>query len=528
MHISSDGSKSVIESLDKLDLPSCPDLLVITGDVVNGRFDAINLTKNYEAAQEVIEKIAWKLWSKEARLRADWRKRIVITIGNHDYASMNELAATNEKRATVMARPTTGKSGPAIKYPYFIDFVRRLLHIDTDEWVDDGLNEVREYTKLNLNIIGINTISDVNPLRTNKVSIDTDKVLRLLAEHRDQLSKEDMANVILMHHTPLYKIDYLADAYLDLRSKLNAKKDLKLIDLIDNATAPGAERKAVDDLRNFVDGFVSPTDGSAAKDILSEITRFLDACNDSANSALNDIAQGLKEYIVNHKDKYMNEQRKHNYVKLIELIKSAAAPGAGKAVDDLREFVEGIVPPSDSAAKDIFSKISELIKNAAAPDAGKAVDDLRKFVEGFAPPSDGAAKDIFSEISRFLDACNGSTNIAVNDIAQGFIGYVASCNTMSTADQADYEEAVRTISGKISGTHPLSVILGGHQHQFGFGSFSFKTDEHDTNKRVATCEAGRFYEKISPEKPNPYRNKFVEYQCESDCPFNYGVVIVKK
>ena len=74
------------------------------------------LEKNYECAAEVIRELAFQIWSRPALRRGgkqtrmldqDWKKRVLIIPGNHDYASMNELETQHDEthRASAGGRP---------------------------------------------------------------------------------------------------------------------------------------------------------------------------------------------------------------------------------------------------------------------------------------------------------------------------------------------------------------------------------------------------------------------------------------
>ena len=205
-YIIPDSVKSIIKSEGK---NLKPDLLLITGDVVNGNYSAAGLQNAYENALTVIKFIARILWRDDDRkyVRSDWNKRILISTGNHDYASMNELEAKSKKRSTTSGKP--GALGDVmIKHSYFINFLHRLLGNDIDNIIKYDLNQVVNYNRLGISVININTNSDVNPYRTNKVKINTKAIDRML-------SNVSLNNkiVYMMHHSPIYHLDYIDDVY---------------------------------------------------------------------------------------------------------------------------------------------------------------------------------------------------------------------------------------------------------------------------------------------------------------------------
>lgn len=191
------------------------DLIVITGDVAQGQSTATDMEVNYKKAEEVIRSLAQRLWGNTSKgfqnIRFDWKKRIIIIPGNHDYASMNELLVVHRNRATFNGEPAREEGSPMIKYTYYIDFVRRLLDLDISTIVKQNLNDYRAYPNYNLEFVCFNTISEVSMLRNNKVQID-EEFLKSLPNKE----KEKYARIFLMHHTPLYvekNMDYNKDKY---------------------------------------------------------------------------------------------------------------------------------------------------------------------------------------------------------------------------------------------------------------------------------------------------------------------------
>lgn len=224
LHVSKQKKCDLLQKIENWDNQECNkcDLLLITGDVIDGSYNATGLTDNYNAAIEVIKEIIIKIWGiKNGRgtyVRSDWKKRIVISAGNHDYASMNELEALNQHRTTLSGKISDSKGDTMIKYSYFIIFLHRLLGTDIDDILVHDLNETIRYDRLHTTVVNINTSSGANPYRTNKVQIDNKAVAQVLMEkeHDDKMASGSggQHNVIyMMHHTPLYKIDYLADSY---------------------------------------------------------------------------------------------------------------------------------------------------------------------------------------------------------------------------------------------------------------------------------------------------------------------------
>lgn len=190
------------------------DLIVITGDVAQGKATAIDMEVNYKKAEEVIRCLAQKIWSDPRNpkaLRYDWKKRVIIIPGNHDYASMNELLVVHKDRATFNGEPAREEGSPMIKYTYYIDFLRRLLDLDISDIVNQNLNDYRVYPNYELEFVCFNTVAEVSMLRNNKVQIDEGFLSGLPDENQ-----KDFFGIYLMHHTPLYvenDMDYNKDKY---------------------------------------------------------------------------------------------------------------------------------------------------------------------------------------------------------------------------------------------------------------------------------------------------------------------------
>ena len=218
LHVTSDNAENIIskiEQSDSLKNLNTPDLILITGDVITGKYNASGMTVAYKAAAQVIKAIVKKLWTiekndlngTECYVIRDWQKRIIISPGNHDYASMNELEATNKSRVTTAGTP--GDMGDImIKHSYFINFIHKLLGTDIDELVKNDLNRIINYDTLKITVANINTNSNVNPLRTNKVGINGDELKKIFDQN-----KICPTIIYMMHHTPMYTLDYVDDIY---------------------------------------------------------------------------------------------------------------------------------------------------------------------------------------------------------------------------------------------------------------------------------------------------------------------------
>lgn len=246
LHISEDTEapmKQFLELVEKL--PHQVDLLAITGDVIQGSDSAGTMEDRYRQAARFIRQIAAKLWSTkgendEKLVRTDWFKRILIVPGNHDYATMNDLQSMSlpgEPRATGLGYPARKDGGPMVKFAYYIKFLCDLLDLDITELVRNDLNESRRYLRMGLTVYGLNTVSEIGPLRTNKVSLNLDAVLPLVKAREPR----NRFNLILSHHGPCYRLDYLMDRY-----------GIWIKDL-----SPKTQKKWINDFTDALDRYVS-------------------------------------------------------------------------------------------------------------------------------------------------------------------------------------------------------------------------------------------------------------------------------
>ena len=203
------------------DNPLKANLLVITGDVAQGAPNASAFWANYRAAEQIIKEIAkWCFCSDRAGkqvVKHDWRKRIVIIPGNHDYVSTSDLSTTiNANRSTGTSQVIDTENGSAMsKFGYYIDFIRELLDININDLIENGLTEVRNYTNLKTRIISLNSCAKANALKTNKVGVNPIFIDRLESALKQDAERgeTELNTIILVHHGPNCKIDYVHDTY---------------------------------------------------------------------------------------------------------------------------------------------------------------------------------------------------------------------------------------------------------------------------------------------------------------------------
>lgn len=220
LHVTANNFEQLKKDIKKLKLEDAPfDFLVITGDVVQGRYAAGDLEQNYDHAAEVIRALAMRIWGEDQDgkqvLSQDWKRRTIVIPGNHDYASMNELETQHGEnhRVSESGKPATQEGSAMAKFTYYINFVRKLLDIEIGELIDNSLNELRCYDKMGVAFMCFNTSVMANPSRNNKVHLDQDFVHRAIRQLSSE--KEKQVVIFLGHHGPDYKIDYVTDEYLE-------------------------------------------------------------------------------------------------------------------------------------------------------------------------------------------------------------------------------------------------------------------------------------------------------------------------
>lgn len=213
--VKSNNLKLLKEQLISVTKDSKIDLIAVTGDIVNASEDAATAQRKYKRVAILLFEIAKTLWGEskgtEFILPHDWKRRILITTGNHDYAAMNDVRAQTESRKITTGLPARSAGGTMAKYTYFLEFLSFFLDAPTQKLLDSDLNEIREYDHLGL-IVGIfNTCSQANALQNNKVSFDSEQ-LKLVLD-RSNWEKSPLTHIALAHHYPSYFMDYFDDKY---------------------------------------------------------------------------------------------------------------------------------------------------------------------------------------------------------------------------------------------------------------------------------------------------------------------------
>ena len=214
---------SAMQSVKQINENRNIDLLMISGDIVDGRQgSAPVMTERYQYAKDFLNRFIIKLWKgDDGYLPHDWKRRIIISTGNHDYASMNQYRSSMENRDLGPGLPIESDSPTISKFAYYIDFLRDYLDAPVFDWIQNDLNEVRDYRNLNVKLLVLNCSSKATPRRTNKMGINLEKVKPLLQapcwqEASEKIasnlrSKENIFRICLAHYSPKYNLSYFLD-----------------------------------------------------------------------------------------------------------------------------------------------------------------------------------------------------------------------------------------------------------------------------------------------------------------------------
>lgn len=236
------------------------DLLAITGDIINAGQNAKDAQDKYKNAKKVILEISKVLWAYNDFLPHDWKRRVLIVPGNHDYTAMNdvsiELDKRNESRRIKAGFPAMKSGGTMSKFTYYIEFLMDFLDAPIHELVPNDMNEVRIYENLNVFIGMFNTVSKSNSLQTNKVAVNREKIARLIKTSNWNRADKNK-RIVLMHHSPQYSINYFDDKYEpNCLEKYGNFHDLykSFIDYLNDPSTPES-KKTKNDLKNFISSF---------------------------------------------------------------------------------------------------------------------------------------------------------------------------------------------------------------------------------------------------------------------------------
>ena len=344
-----------------------PELLFITGDIINGRHSAFGMEKNYSLAKDFLVKVASVLWCNEdEQVPQNWRKRILIIPGNHDYASMNELESRShtEGRATHFGVPAQKQGSVFAKFAYYIHFLHELLGVEIDSLVKDNLNEIRKYKRLGLNAVMLNSSYRANALRNNRVSIDENFCERIKEEYQPSDSPETDW-VILCHHSAAYEVNYSMDNYYhemftDFESFQMAVENFTLL-ITDNPT----DDRSKNELRNFLNQY---------KDedcpFLVDSTRYLESTKDTEDD---DERVQIRMRVTQYESMSETDQKgkKRSYKKL----KKIFSPSGESGLPLLSGHTHRFEPKAHEAGKFL---------NFTGKEREKKISDLKSYIISFA------------------------------------------------------------------------------------------------------------------------------------------------
>ncbi len=209
------------------------DLIVITGDVIFAGKSTKTIYRNYLQALINIEIIAAHL------LGNIWQDRLIIIPGNHDYGMINEVKVDMLGRSYNYSDIDTDASNEQEKFVFF-----RLLFDGIMKENDSILfKPIKKFDVISYEIIDtdrvenqtiqflvFNTAKHSNAIISNKTTLD-------LEEKDFKKVKTNIPTLMLMHHTPLFNLNYYRDIFSSFEdnylSFLYGSKDEE-ISLIDN------------------------------------------------------------------------------------------------------------------------------------------------------------------------------------------------------------------------------------------------------------------------------------------------------
>lgn len=223
--IGSHNLQKLLIGIEKAINDSKIDLLAVTGDIVNASHGANEAQKKYKRAANLLFEVVKKLWgvkdgakgddhAERIVLPHDWRRRIIITTGNHDYAAMNDVQVVTADRRVKTGLPASQSGGTMSKYAYFIEFLSDFLDVPMQNLIKQDLNELREYKGFELVIGNFNTCAEANALQNNKVAFNMEQIKSLATSNVWRtVNGLSLSHIVFSHHSPHYLIDYFADRY---------------------------------------------------------------------------------------------------------------------------------------------------------------------------------------------------------------------------------------------------------------------------------------------------------------------------
>lgn len=430
----SDLEERIMYAVDKASNPFKIDLLVISGDIVDGRdANAIRLEKNYRYAEHVLNVVATTLWKdSNGYLPHDWRRRIIITTGNHDYASMNQYQAAQKRRSLTSAMPAEGESGTMSKFAYFIDFLVRYLDPPIDELLRNDLNEVRFYRKLNLKVLTLNCSARAVPRRTNKMGVNESVVNRLLKrdvwtgdepqvsfEQNGKKVKRRPFRLVVGHYSPQYNLSYFRDNFNVLPGWIwEPSSETHVI----NDLVVHFEKAVQEVLRDRQAGVdTSPADAAGKSDCQSFCNAF-----DNLKKAM--------------------------------------------------EVVSGIGQNSPDSQVDAYCQVLNSLIEKQRLKPGKEEEAVEAVIQSF------EKNDLYRQIKKLYDWLTNSPDDRNEEISE-LLYDVDESILMSTRDKKQFKDFITSINGSHGGQ--IDLYLSGHIHAYAESFIDDQEDKGDSDILVA-------------------------------------------
>ena len=381
------------------------DLLIISGDIADGSgANASVMEDRYRCVEKLLNKIVMCLWQDSmGYLSHDWRRRVVITTGNHDYASMNQYNAQLDMRTLISGTPVKEETGTMSKFSYFIHFLIRYLDPPIHELLSHDLNEVRNYRRLNLKLLCLNCSSRATPYRTNKVGVNGDIVMSLTkramwTEKNGTVSKEKISlhpqephRICVAHYSPVYDLSYFRDSY------------------------------------GILPGWVWPTDEDNAK------------C-----SPINDLENRFRKIVVKAYALRLEKTEKDEDTSNVEF------------EAEKQEFLH--------CYQSMNAAIHALENGEPCPhaDAQPFYDHLKSKIPGDKPSFSEEKYRLLKHIRQFYEWIKEENRNDQDETIAQFLKEAAEHIRMGEIDSKCYKELI----GDIHKYHPLTVILAGHIHAY--------------------------------------------------------------
>ncbi len=467
-----------------------PDLMAVTGDIIRAAVDGLTAQNEYQIAGGFLLHIAIVLWGESegseedqdkkifVRLPHDWKRRIIITTGNHDYLTMNETVSVTSSRKTTFAKPLDRSGTTMMKFTYFIEFLQSFLDAPIDHLIADDMNEIRRYKNLGMNVLVLNTVSAANALQNNKVGVLKEKMLHLIS--LPTWTDRNTTHLCLSHHRPGYKIMYSSDIYSiwGIQSKMKSQKGTELLDEILDAkktsSTVSAEdkrnccQKLLSHVKSSFDIFLLDSDESAWPPSFTEAVEKLEGLLNEKMREMSDkteVSESIehkKECIVG-KLNVLDEASKEWLKK--KLKETFSDVYFGTPLRFLLEKFEDFLRCIFSDGKDCKS-----IGNKFGI-TYEAFKNLMKTEECMAATDDQMFKDMkmvliqWSDYSTAEDPLkNFRQKMMQDEFSFEFYAKLHSRVTMSQTDNQEFQKVIQEIDKSVGGEENI-FYFAGHEHE---------------------------------------------------------------